>query len=64
MEQAVHNLGTIAALSTGETAARRKADYAGDWSTTYAQHNLLCRRVLSRSLNKSTGPTVDPDHLF
>jgi hypothetical protein len=64
VEQAVHKLGTIAALSTGIAGARYERAFAEKRSTTYAQHIPLYWQVLSGSLNKSTTPIADPDHLF
>jgi hypothetical protein len=62
--QAVHKLGTIAALSTGIDGACHETALAADRSTSYAQQISLYWRELSGSLNKSTTPTADPDHLF
>jgi hypothetical protein len=64
VEQAVHKLGTITALSTGIDGTRHETAFAGDRSTSYAQQIPLYWRGLSGSLNKSTTPTADPDHLF
>jgi len=64
VEQAVHKLGTTAGLSTGIDGTLCEKGFAEDRSTSYAQKISLYYPRLSGSLNKSTTPTADPDHLF